>query len=164
MRRATHIRVMKLMARLILAAILICIAVAGPCFAQSYSSPLSSLFCLSSIESIIGPICPPGGFASTFRSEVGTGAYIGGIVSAKLTGATSGEFDLVNMAFLDQNPLRYDTYATLRIWRLGLRGTYSNAETRSHTVNGAHVDLTGMNLGGDFDAIQLEVADPGRVS
>ncbi|MGB6065187.1 MAG: hypothetical protein WBG50_10280 [Desulfomonilaceae bacterium] len=156
MRRTKHIRVIKLMARVILAALLICIAAVGSCFAQSYSSPLSSVFRLSAIESIIGPICPPGGFASTFRSEVGTGAYIGGIVSAKLTGATSGEFDLVNMAFLDQNPLRYDTYATLRIWRLGLRGTYSNAETRSHSVNGAHVDFTGLSLGGDVDAVQLK--------
>ncbi len=156
MRRVTRLRAMKLVTAVILAAILMCIAGAVPCLAQSYSSPLSSIFRLSAIESIIGPICPANGFASTFRSEVGTGACIGDVVSAKLTGATSGELNILKAAFLDEYPLRYDTYATLRCWRLGLRAAYSNAETRSHSLNGAHVDFSGLSLGGDIDAVQLE--------
>jgi hypothetical protein len=33
---------------------------------------------------------------------------------------------------------------------------YSNAETRSHRVNGAKVDFSGLIVGGDFDAIQFQ--------
>jgi hypothetical protein len=127
-----------------------------PCSAQSYGSPLSSLLALSSIESIVGPIFPANGFCSTFRSEVGTGFYVGDVVSAKLTGASQGEVSLRTGAFLDENPLRYDAYATLRFWRFGLRGVYSNAETRSRRVNGASVDFSGLILGGDFDAVQFQ--------
>lgn len=127
-----------------------------PCFGQSYGSGLSSLLGLSSIESIVGPIFPAGGLCSTFRSEVGTGFRVGDVVSAKLTGATQGEVSLRTGAYLDEGPLRYDAYATLRFWRFGARGAYSNAETRSRRVNGAHIDFSGLILGGDFDAVQFQ--------
>ncbi|MGO9570547.1 MAG: hypothetical protein ACLP5H_23700 [Desulfomonilaceae bacterium] len=77
-------------------------------------------------------------------------------MSAKLTGASQGELNLRTSAFLDEGPYRYDTYATLRFWRFGARGVYSNAETRSRRVNGAHVDFSGLILGGDVDAVQFQ--------
>ena len=156
MRRTKRSRAVKSITRVILAAILVCAVGFVPCYAQSYGSALSSLLALSSIESIVGPIFPANGLCSTFRSEVGTGFRVGDVVSAKLTGASQGELSLRTAAFLDEGPLRYDTYATLRFWRFGARGVYSNAETRSRRVNGAQIDFSGLILGGDFDAVQFQ--------
>jgi hypothetical protein len=156
MRRTKRTRAVKSITRVILAAILVCAVGFVPCYAQSYGSSLSSLLAVSSIESIVGPIFPAKGFCSTFRSEVGTGFRAGDVVSAKLTGANQGELNLRTAAYLDEGPLRYDTYAILRFWRFGARGVYSNAETRSRRVNGAHLDFSGLILGADFDAVQFQ--------
>jgi hypothetical protein len=156
MRRTKRSRAVKSITRVILATILVCAVGFVPCYAQSYSSSLSSLLALSSIESIVGPIFPAKGLCSTFRSEVGTGVRLGDVVSAKLTGASQGELSLRTSSFLDESPLRYDTYAILRFWRFGARGVYTNAETRSRRVNGARVDFSGLILGGDFDAVQFQ--------
>ena len=156
MRRTKRTRAVKSITRVILATILVCAVGFVPCYAQSYSSSLSSLLAVSSIESIVGPIFPAKGLCSTFRSEVGTGFRAGDVVSAKLTGAKQGELNLRTAAFLDEGPLRYDTYAILRFWRFGARGVYSNAETRSRRVNGAKIDFSGLILGADFDAVQFQ--------
>jgi hypothetical protein len=158
MRRTKRSRAVTLITRVILIAILVCAVGFVPCYAQSYNSSLSSLLALSSIESLVGPIFPAKGFYSTFRSEVGTGVRFGDVVSAKLTGASQGEFNLrrADSAYLDEGPYRYDTYATFRFWRFGARGVYSNAETRSRRVNGARVDFSGLILGGDFDSVQFQ--------
>jgi len=87
---------------------------------------------------------------------VGTGVRLGDVVSAKLTGASQGELSLRTSSYLDESPLRYDTYAILRFWRFGARGVYTNAETRSRRVNGARVDFSGLILGGDFDSVQFQ--------
>ncbi len=156
MRRTTRYRAVKSITRAILVAAFFCLVAVGPCCAQWSGSSLSSLLALSSLESIVGPIFPAKGLCSTFRSEVGTAVRLGDIVSAKLTGAVQGEVNLFEAAFLDESPLRYDTYATLRFWRFGFRGVYSNAETRSQRVNGARVDFSGMILGGDVDTVQFQ--------
>jgi hypothetical protein len=156
MRRTKRTRAVKSITRVILATILLCAVGFVPCYAQSYGSSLSSLFALSSIESIVGPIFPAKGLCSTFRSEVGTGFRAGDVVSAKLTGANQGELNLRSAAALDEGPLRYDTYAILRFWRFGARGVYTNAETRSRRVNGARIDFSGLVLGADFDAVQFQ--------
>jgi|GEM_PF-6899462 len=156
MRRTKRSRAVKSITRVILAAILVCAVGFVPCYAQSYGSSLSSLLALNSIESIVGPIFPAKGLCSTFRSEVGTGVRLGDVVSAKLTGASQGELSLRTSSFLDESPLRYDTYAILRFWRFGARGVYTNAETRSRRVNGARIDFSGLILGGDFDAVQFQ--------
>jgi hypothetical protein len=156
MRRTKRSCAMTSITRVILAAILVCAVGFIPCYAQSYSSSLSSLLALSSLESIVGPIFPAKGLGSTFRSEVGTGVRLGDVVSAKLTGASQGELSLRTSSFLDESPLRYDTYAILRFWRFGARGVYTNAETRSRRVNGARVDFSGLILGGDFDSVQFQ--------
>jgi hypothetical protein len=156
MRRTRRHCAIKLLTRAILTAIVVCAMGFTACFAQSYSSPLNSLFSLSSLESIVGPIFPAKGLCSTFRSEIGTGFRVGDVVSAKLTGAAQGEVNLRKGAFLDENPICYDAFANLRFWRFGARGIYSNAETRSRQVNGAHIDFSGLILGGDFDSIQFQ--------
>jgi hypothetical protein len=156
MRRTKRSRAVKSITRVILAAILVCAVGFVPCYAQSYSSSLSSLLALSSIESVVGPIFPAKGLCATFRSEVGTGVRLGDVVSAKLTGANQGEFNLRSANFLDESPLRFDTYAILRFWRFGARGAYSNAETRTRGVNGGHIDFSGLILGADFDAVQFQ--------
>ena len=156
MRRTKRSRAVKSITRVIIAAILVCAVGFIPCYAQSYSSSLSSLLALSSLESIVGPIFPAKGLCSTFRSEVGTGVRLGDVVSAKLTGASQGELSLRTSSYLDESPLRYDTYAILRFWRFGARGVYTNAETRSRRVNGARVDFSGLILGGDFDSVQFQ--------
>jgi len=155
MRRTRRFCAVKPIILIILTSLMVCVAGLAPCSAQSYGSSLSSLLALRSIENLVGPIFPANGFAATFRSEVGTGVRIGDVVSAKLTGEAQGEFNLISAASLDENPLRYDVYANLRFWRLGARGAYSNAETRSDRVNGAKIDFSGLILGGDADAIQL---------
>jgi len=81
---------------------------------------------------------------------------LGDVVSAKLSGDNQGEFNLRSAAVLDESPLRFDTYADLRFWRFGFRGAYSNAETRTRSVNGGHVDFSGLILGGDVDAVQFQ--------
>jgi hypothetical protein len=156
MRRTRRTRAIKSITRVILATILVCAVGFVPCYAQSYGSSLSSLLALSSIESLVGPIFPAKGLCSTFRSEIGTGFRAGDVVSAKLTGASRGEVNLRTAAYLDEGPLRYDTYAILRFWRFGARGVYSNAETRSRRVNGAKIDFSGLILGGDFDVVQFQ--------
>ena len=122
MRRTKRTRAVKSITRVILAAILVCAVGFVPCYAQSYSSSLSSLLAVSSIESIVGPIFPAKGLCSTFRSEVGTGFRAGDVVSAKLTGANQGELNLRTAAFLDEGPLRYDTYAHTPF--LAIRGSW----------------------------------------
>lgn len=156
MRRTRRFRAIKFIAQTIFVAALVCAMGFAPCFAQSYGSALSSLLALNSIENIVGPIFPANGLCSTFRSELGTGFRVGDVVSAKLTGATQGEVSLRTGAFLDENPMRYDAFANLRFWRFGFRGAYSNAETRSRSVNGANIDFSGLILGGDFDSIQFQ--------
>lgn len=156
MRRTTRYRALKSIIRIILAATFVCLVAVGPCSAQWSGSSLNSLLSLSSLESIVGPIFPAKGLCSTFRSELGTGVRIGDVVSAKLTGAVQGELNLNETAFLDESPLRYDTYATLRFWRFGARGVYTNSETRSRRVNGGRVDFSGLTLGGDVDAVQFQ--------
>jgi hypothetical protein len=156
MRRTKRTRAVRLITRVILATILVCAVGFVPCYAQSYSSSLSSLLALSSLESIVGPIIPAKGFCSTFRSEIGTGFRAGDVVSAKLTGAVQGELNLRSAGFLDEGPLRYDTFANLRFWRFGARGVYSNAATRTRGVNGGRIDFSGLILGADFDAVQFQ--------
>jgi hypothetical protein len=156
MRRTKRTRGVKSITRVIIAAILVCAVGFIPCYAQSYSSSLSSLLALSSLESIVGPVFPANGLYATFRSEVGTGVRLGDVVSAKLTGANQGELNLRSAGFLDESPHRYDVYANLRFWRFGARGVYSNAETRTRGVNGGHIDFSGLILGGDFDSVQFQ--------
>jgi hypothetical protein len=124
--------------------------------AQSYSSPLESLFPIRTLEAYIGPIFPTGCLTSTFRSEVSTGFFAADLKGAKLIGSSSGELDLRNVSSLDTGPIKFDVAVDLRLWRFGLRGCYSNFETRSRHRNFGKVDFSGLNVGGDFDVVQLQ--------
>lgn len=141
---------------LVIVAGLVVLTLPGPCEAQSYSSSWGTLFPIRTLETYIGPIFPPGGIAGTFRSEVSTGFFAADLKGAKLVGSTSGELDLRDTSSLDTGPLKFDVAANLRFWRLGLRGCYSNFETRSRHRNFGKVDFSGVNVGLDVDAVQLK--------
>lgn len=126
-----------------------------PCQAQSYSSAVGSFFPLRTLETYIGPIVPDGPITSTFRSEFRTGFFAADVKGAKLIGSSAGELDLRNTSSLDTGPLKFDVAASLRVWRLGLRGCYSNFETRSRHRNYGKVDFSGLNVGVDLDVVQL---------
>lgn len=133
---------------------LLCAVGAGPCFAQSYAAALGSYGPLGGLERFIGPLLPANGIGNTFRSEIGAGGSAGEVMGAKLIGSTGGEVSL-NRAVLDEAPMRFDAYATLRLWRLGFRAAYNNFTTHAKHVNLAKIDFSGLTLGGDVDVIQF---------
>lgn len=110
---------------------------------------------LGGLERVIGPIIPANGIASTFRSELSAGVSGCNLVAAKLVGTRSRELNLEKASPLDNAPLRYDANAILRIWRLGLRATYTNFQTSSRHRNLGQVDFTGLTLGADADVVQF---------
>ncbi len=124
--------------------------------AQAQGFGFDSLFSVKALECYIGPILPKGGLCNSFRSELGTGYTYTTLAGAKLTGSTSGEYDLRNVAFLEQNPSKYDIYADLRLWRLAARGAYSYFDTKSRHLNLGGLDFTGLRVGGSADVIQLQ--------
>jgi len=138
---------------------LLCAVGAGPCFAQSYAAALGSYGPLGGLERFIGPLLPANGIGNTFRSELGAGGSAGEVMGAKLIGR-AGEVSL-NRALLDEAPMRFDAYATLRLWRLGFRAAYNNFTTHAKHVNLAKIDFSGLTLGGDVDVIQFPWASLG---
>lgn len=129
----------------------------GHANAQSYSPSLSSVRSfvplLSTVEQYIGPILPPDGLGNSFRSEIGTGVAAASLQNAVLSGSRSGAVELRKAAGLDEQPLRFDVFADLRIWRLGLRANYWNFDARSKHRNIARFDFSGLKLGGDVDLV-----------
>jgi len=141
----------------ILMAVGICALCVIPCSAQSYGqSALEYLLPLKSIESVIGPIFPPCGLGSSFRSEVRAGAAATDFTEVRLIGGNGMERELREFSELDQAPVRYDLAVNLRCWRFALRGLYTNFGVRSKHQSRSTLDLTGLTLGGDFDVIQHE--------
>ena len=110
---------------------------------------------LTTLETCIGPIVPKCGIASTLRSEFGTGFACTSLQSAKLSGSTAGDLDLVGHAGLDQGPFYYDIYADLRLWRFGFRGKYLYFDDKCGSDRLGRVEWNGLNLGVDLDAIQF---------
>lgn len=110
---------------------------------------------VGAIESIIGPLFPPNGFAGTFRSEIGTGISAIKLTSIKITGSSSGEFDLKHAALMETTPVGYNTYARLRLWRFGARAEYTFFDARSDQKDFAKFEFSGLKLGGDFDLVQF---------
>lgn len=138
----------------IIVTILIVVVSHVPCLAQSFGPVLQSFLPLKTIESYIGPLIPPEGIGSTFRSEIGTGLAVANLKSAELSGSSGAAFDLVNTAALDEQPLRLDIYANLRLWRFGFRANYWNFDTRSKQRNYGKIDMSGLIVGGDIDLVQ----------
>jgi hypothetical protein len=145
-----------------LAALTIVVCPSGVAHSESFTSSISSLFPIATIESIIGPIFPPNGVGSTFRSEVRAGLTSAEVRTAHLMGSTIGELDLSidgkNIyiePYLDGDPLKFDADLNLRLWRFGLRGEYTNFTTRSRRYNMGRIDLSGASAGLDIDIVQL---------
>ena len=141
----------------ILGVVVLCMAGPGPACAQTYGPSLSAwrsfIPAMSTVEKFIGPLLPPEGLGNSFRSEVGTGMAAAVLQSATLKGPLSGEYDLRNVAQLDEQPLRLDIFGNLRIWRLGLRGNYWNFDARSTHRNLGSFAMTGLIVGADVDLI-----------
>ncbi|MBI5569947.1 MAG: hypothetical protein HY914_08390 [Desulfomonile tiedjei] len=139
----------------LLGVVMLVLCVPTACLADGYAAALVPTGLVSAIESVVGPIFPEKGFGSTFRSEFGTSVIGASIDGAKLTGDQLKERDLRRVSYLDVNPLGYDFYADLRLWRFGLRTEYSNFQARSNRVDFARFDLSGLRLAGTFDVIQF---------
>ncbi len=129
-------------------------------FAQSWGA--NGLFSVNSLESVIGPIFPVGGWCNSFRSEIGTGIGVAKFDKATLS-SSLGTFDLIKYDpdassghdTLDGSPLKYQVKAILRLWRLGLRAAYENFDARTYLAKSGKFDFTGLNLGADFDLVQF---------
>lgn len=127
---------------------------APSCPAQSFESLLCSLGGVKSVEKLLGPILPECGIGATFRSELGTSFVMSSVDGAKLVGSQTGELDLRTVSMLDTSPYRYDYYANFRLWRFGLKGTYSHFNTRSHRQNFAKFDNSGLSMQLSADLVQ----------
>jgi hypothetical protein len=139
---------------ILLAAVLVTVWGQAPCFADGFASSLCSSGTVRTLESIFGPIFPCGGIGTTFRSELGTGLLTASAENATLTGPDGVVRDLRGVSFLDKYPVLFNYYANLRLWRFGLRGTFTNFEDVSGKIRFAKADFTGFSLRGQFDAIQ----------
>jgi len=123
--------------------------------AESYAPASGPYLPLGGLERLIGTIMHANGKASTFRSELRAGVSGCNLVAAKLVGSDSRELNLERAAPLDNAPLKFDANANFRIWRLGLRATYTNFQTSSKHTNFGQVDFTGLSLGADADIVQF---------
>ncbi len=110
---------------------------------------------MAGLESFFGPIFPPCGISSTFRSEVGAGTAFASIRTAQLTGG-GREFDLRSWSALDKAPQQASVFGDLRLWRLGLRANYEYFDNPSHNNLFGRLAWSGARLGLDLDAIQHE--------
>jgi hypothetical protein len=131
-------------------------ALAQPCNAQWKGFDFGSFNPLASVEYLTGPILPKGGIASSFRSEVFTGIGSASVEGAKLTGSQIGEINLRTQGFLDESPLKFDLAANVRIWRFGLRSTYSLFENRTKQGHLGKLGVSGISAGLDADFVQHE--------
>ncbi|HMK35812.1 MAG TPA: hypothetical protein VK463_12140 [Desulfomonilaceae bacterium] len=120
----------------------------------------SSIPGLGTLESIIGPIFPACGIASTFRSEVGTGLSVMALNRAQLSGNNlRTPFSIPSVALqdyanLDTSPLRYDAYVKVRLWRFGSRVQWTQFQDKSLSPDLGRYSFAGLVLGSDFDVIQ----------
>jgi hypothetical protein len=145
----TRTNIRAILASAMLIAVL-CVAVESPVSAQNWGS---SFFGFGTFESIFGPIIPPGGLGSSFRSEISAG-FATTIFDKALLSGPNAKFDLVskdNREELDEHPMRYDVRANVRFWRFGFRSAYTNFESRGIDK----FDFSGLILGGDFDVVQF---------
>ena len=136
------------MATIVVAALLVCVQL-DSARGQSFSSAFSSL------ESVIGPILPPHGLGSTFRSEVGSSIWAASLNSAVLSAPNIGAIELRRAAILDETPLRLQVHSKLRLWRLAYNLSYDFWQTRRNDLDYGNLDLSALKTGFDVDAIQL---------
>ncbi len=141
--------------------------------AQFPDSGFGSLLPMNSIQKFMGPLLPPGGISSTFRSELGMGGGMATLQRAKINSSQYGIFDLaletgsydqlngvqvseVYQSFrsLDNAPSIYQIYSKIRLWRLAFNASYMYFDTLSRKTTQDGLFLNGLILGGDIDIIQ----------
>ena len=128
------------------------------CPAQSLFASFPSAYVVETIEGYIGPIFPPNGIGSTFRSEIGTRFTLYDLRSAYIRGDQAGELDLRDALPLDKAPNKIDFHGNFRLWRFGLRFNYQYFEDENKAKNLGELDFTGLSVGGDVDLVQRRYA------
>lgn len=146
--------------------------------AQYPDSGLGAILPLDSIQKFIGPILPPNGLSSTFRSELGFGGGLAALQRAKLTNPTYGTFDLINNdaqsdpfpgqptvagtepyiknRSLDGGPSTFSLFSKTRLWRLAFNASYVSLDTLSRKSSQDGLFFSGLVMGGDIDLIRNE--------
>lgn len=143
--------------------------------AQYPDSGLGAILPLDSIQKFIGPILPPNGLSSTFRSELGFGGGLASLERAWIRSKKYGDFDLrltpdyqytypdgsqsetlAVQRSLDSAPSFYEFYAKMRIWRLAFNASYVTLDTRSRRSSEDGLFFNGLLLGAEVDAVYNE--------
>jgi hypothetical protein len=117
-------------------------------------SSFPTTYVVETIERYIGPVVPPDGVGSTFRSEIGTAFTMTELKSAYLRGESIGELDLRDAFPIDTAPSKIDVHGIFRIWRFGLRFNYQYFESENKGKNLGELDFSGLSVGGDVDLVR----------
>ncbi len=141
------------------------------CHAQFSDSGLASILPLNSFQGFFGPLLPPEGISSTFRSELGLGGGMASLLKANVKNGNT-TFNLLNNGSttdsvggvivsefyvparsLDGAPSVFQFYSKTRLWRLAFNASYTFFDTYSRRSTDDGVFFSGPILGGDIDLI-----------
>ena len=135
--------------------------------AQFPDSGLASILPLNSLQGFFGPLLPPEGISSTFRSELGVSGGMATLMKANITNGnktfnlvdnqTSSDGGLSELyvanTSLDGAPPIFQFYSKTRLWRLAFNASYTFFNTHSRRSTDDGVFFSGLALGGDLDLI-----------
>lgn len=147
--------------------------------AQFPDSGFGSILPLDSLQKFIGPLLPPGGLTSTFRSELGMEGGMATLQRARVKSNQYGAFDLVyNTAesipdlvsdpsgktpgserfvkyrSLDGAPSLFQFFSKTRLWRLAFNASYTSFDTLSRKSAEDGLFFSGLVMGGDIDLVR----------
>ena len=137
------------------------------CHAQFSDSGLASILPLNSFQGFFGPLLPPEGISSTFRSELGLGGGMATLLKATVKNGTTSYNLVHNQATSDGNlnelyiasrsldgaPSTFQFYSKTRLWRLAFNASYTFFDTYSRRSTDDGMFFSGPILGGDLDLI-----------
>lgn len=135
--------------------------------AQFPDSGLASILPLNSLQSFFGPVLPPEGISSTFRSELGVSGGMATLLKAnvkngnttfnllsnKTTTDNQANEPYIATRSLDNAPSVFQIYSKTRLWRLAFNASYTFFDTYSRRSTDDGLFFSGPILGGDFDLI-----------
>ena len=141
------------------------------CHAQFSDSGLASILPLNSFQGFFGPLLPPDGISSTFRSELGLSGGMATLLKANVKNGDT-TFNLINNSSntdknvngdiselyvrarsLDGAPSTFQFYSKTRLWRLAFNASYNFFDTHSRRTTDDGMFFSGPILGGDLDLI-----------
>ncbi len=135
--------------------------------AQFSDSGLASILPLNSFQGFFGPLLPPEGISSTFRSELGVSGGMASLLKATVKNGTTS-YNLVHnqttsdgninelyvaTRSLDGAPSVFQFYSKTRLWRLAFNASYTFFDTYSRRSTDDGVFFSGPILGGDIDIV-----------